>query len=109
MKQQQLDIFPFLQDSIQHFKMENTIIGGDFNLYLNPRLDKLDTLPHSQDNPEYRQNILSFLETENLIDIWRTLNPYARIFTWFHGNARSRLYYFFTSDHLLNTNYKCGN
>ncbi len=44
-----------------------------------------------------------FLETENLIDIWRTLNPYACIFTWFCGNARSRLDYFFTSDHLLNT------
>ncbi len=83
--------------------MENTIIGGNFNLYLNPRMDKLDTMPDSQDNPEYRQNILSFLETDNLIDIWRTLNPYAHIYTWFRRNARSRLNYFFTSDHLLNT------
>ncbi len=83
--------------------MENTIIGGDFNLYLNPRLDKLDTMPDSQYNPEYRQNILSFLEIENLIDIWRTLNPFACIFMWFRGNARSRLDYVFTSHHLLHT------
>ncbi len=52
LKQQKLDTFSFLQDFIQHFKLENTIIGGDFNFYLNPRLDKLDTMPDFQDNPE---------------------------------------------------------
>ncbi len=101
MKQEQLDIFSFLQNSIQHFKLENTIKGGEFNLYLNPRLDKLDTMPDSHDNPVYWENILSFLQTENFTDIWRTLNPYVHIFTSLF--TRSRLDYFFTSDHLLNT------
>jgi exonuclease III len=85
------------------FKQENTIVGGDFNLYLNPKLDKLDNMSDTGDNPEYRNNLVSYLETNDLIDLWRTLNPNKRVFTWKRGNSRSRLDYFFTSDHLLNT------
>jgi exonuclease III len=103
MKSEQLNVLKSFQESMQLFTLENSIIGGDFNLYLNPRLDKLDTMPDNNDNPEYRVNLLSFLETENLIDIWRTLNPYSPTFTWYRGTSRSRLDYFFTSEHLLNT------
>ncbi len=83
MKGEQLNVFRLLQESLQQFRLENIIIGGDFNLYLDPRLDKLDTMPDSHDNPEYRQDILLFLDTENLIDILRVQNPYACVFTWF--------------------------
>jgi exonuclease III len=99
---EQIIIFKKLQDGIQLFTLENTIIGGDLNLYLNPRLDKLDAMPDTNDNPDYRKNIISFMETEDLVDIWRLLNPYSRIFTWYRGKARSRLDYFLTSEHLLN-------
>ena len=102
MEKQQLQVFQLFKQSLQAFEQENTIIGGDFNLYLNPRLDKLDTMTDTNDNPLYGDNVLSFLETENLIDIWRSLNPDARTFTWSRGKARSRLDYFLTSDHILN-------
>ena len=99
---EQITVFKSFCETIVQFKMENTIIGGDFNLYLNPKLDKLDSMPDTNDNPSYRDNVKSFIETENLIDIWRTLNPFARFFTWHRSQQKSRLDYFFTSDHLLN-------
>ena len=102
-RQEQLDVLQCFIDSLNNFTLENTLIGGDFNLYLNQRLDKLDTMANTNDNPEYRNNILSFLESCDLVDIWRTLNPLKRLFTWHRGNARSRLDYFFTSEHFLNT------
>ncbi len=46
-------------------------------------------MPDSHDNSEYRQNILSFLDTENFIDIWRVQNTYAHVSTWFPGKVRS--------------------
>ena len=81
---------------------ENVIIGGDYNLYMNPRIDKLDSMPDSNDNENYRKDIISFLEVYNLVDVWRVVNPDKRIFTWHRGNIRSRLDYFFISEHLLN-------
>ena len=60
-------------------------MGGDFNLYMDPRLDKLDNM-----------------EVNHLVDAWRTVNPDIKSFTWHQGNKRFRLDYFFCSDHLLN-------
>ena len=102
MKHDQLRVFGEFQFALKSFTLENTIIGGDFNIHLNPRLDKLDSMSNTYDNQEYRDQINSLLETENLLDIWRTLYPYKRTFTWSRGKAKSRLDYFFTSDHLLN-------
>jgi exonuclease III len=98
---EQLSVFRQLLEHLSSFCLENVIIGGDFNLYLNPRLDKLDCMPDSNDNPEYRENILSFLETHDMIDLWRIIHPYKRVFTWHRGDKKSRLDYFFTSEHLL--------
>ncbi len=68
-KCEQLNVFRLLQEYLQQFRLENMIISEDLNFYLDPKLDKLDTMTDSHDNPEYRQDILPFLDTENLIDI----------------------------------------
>ena len=60
-------------------------------------------MPDSNDNPNYRRDILGYLDVHNLVDVWRTLNPYKRVFTWHRGAKRSRLDYLFISEHLLNT------
>ena len=44
----------------------------------------------------------SYMDIENLSDVWRTFNPLTRFFTWHRGKQKSRLDYFFASDHLLN-------
>ena len=80
----------------------NYILGGDWNLYMSLLLDKLDTMPETNDNSEYREHLKSFLEVNNFIDVWRTMHPYKKFFTWHRGEKRSRLDYIFMSEHLLN-------
>ncbi len=99
---EQIYTFQNLSKDLLEFKRENLILGGDLNLYLNPRVDKLDPLLDNNDNLNYRNEILSFLETENRVDIWRVVNPFKKIFTWHRGKQKSRLDYYFTSDHFLN-------
>lgn len=72
----------------------NLIIGGDFNLVLDPYLDKFlskkTTLcKGSSFNKTYMDNM-------NICDVWRTLNPSGREYS-FHSSAHnvySRIYYF---------------
>ena len=80
----------------------HTILGGDLNLYMNPRLDKLDNSPDYNDNRNFRADVCSFVETNNIVDVWRTINPDKRCFTWHRSDKRSRLDYLLTSEHLLN-------
>jgi exonuclease III len=102
-KAQQLKFITELQQMITPYQNENLLIGGDFNLYLNLKLDKLDSMSNKGDNPVYRAEIKSMLETLDLNDAWRTLNPLSRRYTWHSRGRSSRLDYFFVSDHLLNT------
>ena len=50
------------------YENEHMLIGGNFNLYLNPKLDKLDTMSNQHDNLVYRSEILSILESFELND-----------------------------------------
>ena len=81
---------------------DHYIFGGDFNLYLNPRLDKLDSSQDQNDSRNYRADLLSYLDVNNVVDVWRVINPDKKFFTWHQGNRRSRLDYMFISEHLLN-------
>ncbi len=70
---------------------------------MNPKLDKLDSMLITNDNLNYHQEIESFLETEEILDIWRVMNPDTRFYTWRLGNnQQSKLDYLFTSEHLIN-------
>ena len=81
-------------EALMSFNNEHIIIAGDWNLYLNPRLDKLDDMGESSDNGSYRYDLLSFLETNNLADAWRIFNPYQNFFymaPW-KETGKARLY-----------------
>ena len=97
----QMEVLKSFTDIIYDSVTEHIITAGDWNLYMT-KLDKLDVMPDTNDNNTYRQNLNSFLETNNMIDAWRTLNPTTKMFTWHRGNKRSRLDYIFCSEHLLN-------
>ena len=87
---------------------QQTVLAGDLNLYLNPRLDKSDQINEAHDNRNYRSDIQSFMEVNNIVDIWRTINPDKNFFTWHRGNKRSRLDYILTSEHLMNFIDQCS-
>ncbi len=84
------------------FEGESTLLGGDFNFYMDPKLDKLDSMSNKSDNPIYRNEILSLIEVFNLSDCRRDLNPTTRRYTWHSRGISSRLDYWLISDHLLN-------
>ena len=60
------------------------IIGGDFNLVLDPSIDRL----HSLHNNSNSHKLLSNYMTNNgICDIWRIRNPEAKRFTWFRDKG----------------------
>ena len=58
---------------IVEWRPEYSIFSGDFNIALNETLDTRNYL-HSN-NPSARKELLSQMETYNLIDIWRESHP----------------------------------
>ncbi len=47
------------------------------------------------------------MESFNLVDCWRLINPKARRYTWHARNKSSRLDYWLISEHILNEIKKC--
>ncbi len=82
-------------------------MGRDFNLCMDPELDKQKTMTIRDNNSAYRQYIIALLESLNLADYWRIQNPKSRIYTWHSRGKSSRLDYIFISEHLLNDINKC--
>ena len=74
-EQDQRLAFREFTNHLEQMQNEHIVLGGDYNLYMNPRLDKLDTMPEHNDNQHYREDITSYLEITNLVDVWRTLHP----------------------------------
>lgn len=97
----QIQVINELHENLQNFSMENVIWGGDFNMYLNPEIDRIETVKENM-SLNYREELVTILEIENLVDIWRTQNKSKPCFTWQRGHQRSRLDYIFISEHLLN-------
>ena len=82
---------------------ENFIIGGDFNVVQDPKLDKENGLPNR--NLRCRRMIQSIIQQFDLEDIWRAEHPDFRQFTWESNNTppiRCRLDYFLTSSRIRN-------
>ena len=93
--------FPNFTAQLETMQNIHTILGGD--LYVsNPRLNKVDNSPDHNDNRNFRAKLCSFMETNNVVDAWRTINSDKRCFTWHRAEKRSSLDYVPTSEHLLN-------
>ena len=106
-RKQQLEFIDYVKNEILCFENQNIVIAGDFNFYKDIRLDKMDKISEKQDNHEYRRQVCSIVETLDLIDVWRFLNPDTRRYTWHSRGKASRLDYIFISEHLLNIVDKC--
>ncbi len=65
----------------QDHKHDQINLGGNFNLHLNPKLDKIDRMSNKSDNIVYRKEMLSFLDSMNLLDYFRNLYPNLRRYT----------------------------
>ncbi len=69
------DFFAFLLSKIAEMDRTNMMIGGDFNFYLSPSLDR--DPPH-RDQSKSGRTLQNLLETFNLLDSWRYMNPNSK-------------------------------
>ena len=82
------------------------IVGGDFNLTLDPEKDRKNC---KESNNKARQVILNYMDSGQLTDVWRILNPELRHYTWGRKRQKNsdtkmfaRLDFFLVSDSIVN-------
>ena len=83
----------------------NIIIGGDLNDVFIPALDRYNCKPNVKET-EYVNAWKVLCEEMNLTDIWRTMNPDKKSYTWRQGSSvsrlkQSRLDYWLISTHMI--------
>ena len=103
----QVLFFKEIQKSLSKFAQEKFIIGGDFNCALAPS-DKEGGNPTSKKQSVIKE-IDNLCHLYSLYDIWRSLNPTAKQFTWRNKSfkVQCRLDYFLISKELSSTTIKC--
>ncbi len=72
------------------------------NFYIDPQIDKMDSMSNRNDNLTYRKEICALLESMDLTDCFRNIYPDLRRYTWHARGKSSRLDYWFISENLLN-------
>ena len=79
---------------------ESIVIGGDWNVALNPKIDSYH--PTNIYRARSQKQIVDFMNTYDLVDVYRNLHVDTRRYSWrrFNGTQRSRIDYFLVSEHL---------
>ena len=98
---QQVSVLDELTKVLSNLELKentNLILGGDFNLILNLKLDADGGNPTLKSNSMKSLNILTM--ENDLVDIWRIRNPESNRYTWRKKTpmTQRRLDYFFVSD-----------
>ena len=102
----QLIVLSQLKEQLMAYSDELMLLGGDFNIALDPGKDRRGN--HTQINSRrYRRALKETLETLDLVDYWREINPNSRRYTFHRKNQASRLDYWFTSNFFKNKIKKC--
>ena len=103
----QMKLLMNLNDYLTDNSAGNIVLGGDWNVVLNDKLDKKSTSLGACPNHKFRDNVLRLLDEHNLTDCWRLSNPTTKKFTCRSGKGNgiatlSRIDMIFISDNLLN-------
>ena len=98
--QEQCEFFSGLETMVEEFNTsaeQKIVVGGDFNVAIDPDLDCSGGNPTKKDSVKHIQDIcLNF----DLVDIWRVRNPVCKRFSWRQKNPflQRRLDYWLLSD-----------
>ncbi|XP_057211095.1 uncharacterized protein LOC130567166 [Triplophysa rosa] len=96
----QIDSRPLkrLRMILENFAAGFLLIGGDFNIPLNPFLDR-NSLTENERHFMLRPTVEKLMTSFHLVDVWRRLNPVCRQYT-FSGpsSTKSRLDYLFVPE-----------
>ena len=82
----QNEVFPVL-DTVEH---DHVVLGGDWNLGLDPDLDYYGYARADQVRPKSRQTLINQTNKYDLIDIYRELHPTGTEKTWRQWNKGSQ-------------------
>lgn len=87
---------------------QSSVIAGDFNCCLNPRLDKSNK--SIQSNTGQAQSLRGCCTDIHFIDVWRTLHPPDKYYTFSSKvlKSSSRIDYFFTPEYALQKVLSCS-
>ena len=100
--QRQVDFLDKIDNCISDLYSDNysLILGGDFNLILNEKLDYMGSARIFRSN--FTKQLVVFLRKYDLIDIWRKRNPGTRNYTFRQRTplVQSRLDYWFISSQM---------
>lgn len=99
----QIDLIDQIEEEITKMDPQDIIVGGDLNLCMDKNLDRAahNQRAHQSDNERYKARIQALEESLHLVDLWRTLHPTTKHFSFRRANSASRLDYWLTSEHLL--------
>jgi exonuclease III len=87
--------------TMDNMETEKVILAGDFNLVLNLNIDKHGG--QRKTNVRCQHTLQSWMNNNNMTDIWRAKNPYIRKYTWMSNTkpkVMCRLDFFLISDNL---------
>jgi len=109
-QKEQLSVLNELLQNLMKYENITKIIGGDFNLVLDPKLDKQGGTNAALESKNFRNELKAMLESFDLIDILRSQKNEQSLFTWHSKYLKvySRLDYFFISNNLSNRVIKCS-
>ena len=96
------EFFMNVFDKIKKMSYVHAVVGGDFNVVRN---DKLDRSVQKIYHPKCKKVIDEFVNSEKFCDIWREFNPDRKLFTYMQRRnkiAWSRIDYFLTSESVKN-------
>lgn len=93
--------YTILQEKINRLQNPNILIGGDWNLVLNPSLDYCNY--RHNNNPKAQEKVAEMSAELELVDIWREINPEVLRYTWRRLNPpqQGRLDYFLVAESLI--------
>lgn len=80
-KPEQNKFLEFLLHHLTDICDENVLVGGDFNITLNPELDKKGW--NCEQHSAYKDSLKGFLDTYDMVDIWRNKHHDVSLFTYF--------------------------
>ena len=94
------EFFEKIEKDIDKIANNYILIGGDWNVVLNPALDS--SRYRAVNRPRARKKVYDLMLKYDLIDSWRELYPEKKKYTWrrFKSFVQGRLDYFFLSQEL---------
>ena len=98
-------IFGRFCTTLETYGNELMILAGDFNLCMDVNLDRMSPTSRIRNHIKCKEIISSFAEENNLVDVWRVINPGVRKYTFERLNppSKSRIDFFLVSECFLST------